>query len=149
MPRLHETVHTRVASDEAFAFVADFANNPAWDPNTVSAERLDDGPLGVGARYRLDVKLRGGVAPMTYVVTAWEPSSRVVLEGVGSNVVATDEIRFAPDGDGTRIEYIADIRLTGWMRLLEPLAGGAFDRIAKNAAAGMHRELEALTEVAA
>jgi hypothetical protein len=73
----------------------------------------------------------------------------VVLEGRGDNVVATDEIRFAPDGDGTRIEYIADIRLTGWMRLLEPLAGGAFDRIAKNAAAGMHRELEALTEAAA
>jgi carbon monoxide dehydrogenase subunit G len=149
MPRLHETVLTRLAPDAAFAFVADFANNPAWDPNTERAERLDSGPLGVGARYRLDVKMRGGTVPMEYRVTVWEPSSRVVLEGKGDTVVATDEIRFTPDGDGTRIDYIADIRLTGWMRLLEPLAGGAFDRIAKNAAAGMHRELETLTEAAA
>ena len=149
MPRLHETIETRLPVDDAFAFVADFANCPAWDPNTVTAERLDPGPVGVGARYRLGVRQRGAVVPMEYRVVTWEPGRRVVLEGAGSNVRATDEIRFEATPTGTRVDYTANILLTGWMRLIEPLAGGAFDRIAKDAAAGMERALDERAAAAA
>ena len=142
MPRLHETIETRLPIDDTFAFVADFANCPAWDPNTVTAERLDPGPVGVGARYSLGVRQRGAVVPMEYRVVTWEPGRRVVLAGEGSNVRATDEIRFEATPTGTRIDYTADISLTGWMRLVEPLAGRAFEKIAKDAAAGMERACE-------
>jgi hypothetical protein len=142
MPRLHETIETRLPVDATFAFVADFANCPQWDPNTVSSERLDPGPLGVGARYALGVRQRGSVVPMEYQVIAWEPGRRVVLAGEGSKVRATDEIRFEATPTGTRVDYTADISLTGWMRLVEPLAGGAFAKIAKDAADGMERALE-------
>jgi carbon monoxide dehydrogenase subunit G len=141
MPRLHEIVETTLPVDDAFAFVADFANSPAWDPNTVSSERLDAGPVAEGARYRLHVRQGSRVVPMTYRVATWEPGRRVVLEGEGSNVEARDEIRFEPTGTGTRIDYTADIRLTGWMRLVEPFAGGAFRRLATDAATGMRRAL--------
>ena len=143
MPRLHERIETRLPIDEAFAFVADFANCPAWDPNTVTSERLDPGPVGVGARYRLGVRQRGSVVPMEYRVVTWEPGRRVVLAGEGSNVRATDEIHFEATPTGTRVDYTADIGLTGWMRLVEPLAGGAFEKLAKDAAAGMGAALEA------
>jgi carbon monoxide dehydrogenase subunit G len=142
MARLHETIETRLPLDETFAFVADFANIPAWDPNTVTAERLDPGPVGVGARYALGVRQRGAVVPMAYRVVTWEPGRRVVLTGEGRNIRATDEIRFAPSVGGTRVDYTADIDLTGWMRLLGPLARPALERIAKDAAAGMQRALE-------
>ena len=143
MPRLHETVTTSLPIDDAFAFVADFANAPHWDPGTATSERLDDGPVGVGARYRLGVRMGGRVAPMEYRVVGWEPGRRVVLRGHGSGVDAVDDIRFsaAPAG-GTSVDYTADIRLVGWMRLLGPFAGGAFRRIASQAAAGMHAALE-------
>lgn len=145
MTRLHETLETNLPLDEAFAFVADFANAQHWDPGVATSERIDDGPVGVGARYRLGVRMRGRVAPMEYRVTAFEAQHRVVLAGEGSNVTAVDEIRFAPraDGSGTRIEYIADIRLGGWMRLLAPFAGGAFRTLADNAVRGMRAALEA------
>jgi len=142
MPRLHETIETRLPVDEAFAFVADFANITAWDPNTVAAERVDPGPVHVGARYALRVRQGGSVVPMEYRVVTWEPGRRVVLSGEGRNVRATDEIRFEPIPTGTRVDYTADINLTGWMRLVQPLAGGALERIAKDAAAGMERALE-------
>jgi dehydrogenase/reductase SDR family protein 12 len=142
MPRLHEIVDTSLPIDEAFAFVADFANQSLWDPNTVTSERIDDGPVGVGARYRLDVRQGSNVVPMEYRVTTWEPGRRVVLAGEGSHVRATDEIRFEPTATGTRVDYTADIGLTGWMRLVEPFAGGALDKIGKNAVAGMQRALD-------
>ncbi len=144
MPRLHETVTTRLPLDETFAFVADFANAPAWDPGTATSERLDAGPVGSGARYRLGVRMGGRVAPMEYRIAGWEPPVRVVLRGSGSGVQAVDDIRFAaaPDG-GTVVDYTADLRLTGWMRLLAPFAGGAFKRIGAQAAAGMRAALDA------
>lgn len=144
MTRLHETLETALPVDDAFAFVADFANARHWDPGVATSERIGDGPVGIGARYRLGVRMRGRVAPMEYRITAFDAPRRVVLAGEGSNVTAVDEIRFAPraDGTGTRVEYIADIRLGGWMRLLAPFAGGAFRALADNAVNGMRRALD-------
>ncbi len=151
MPRLHETIDTALPVDEAFAFVADFVNASRWDPGVATSERIDPGPVGIGARYRLGVRMRGRVVPMEYRITAFEPTRRVVLSGDGSGVTAVDEIRFerGPAGTGTHIDYVADIRLGGWMRVLEPFLGGTFDRIAKDALGGMQRTLDALAAASA
>jgi len=142
MTRLHETIETSLPIDETFAFIADFANAQHWDPGVATSERIDTGPVGLGARYRLGVRMRGDVAPMEYRITTYEPPRRVVLTGEGSNVSAVDEIRFEPGSTGTRIDYTADIRLTGWMRLVAPFAGGAFEKIARDALGGMQRALD-------
>jgi hypothetical protein len=144
MPRIHETLQTSLSVEDAYTFIADFANTAQWDPGTLSSVRLDEGPVGVGARYRLQVRMGRRVAPMEYRIVTHEPTSRVVLEGAGSGVTARDEIRFAPlPTGGTAIDYVADIRLGGWMRLLEPFAGAAFRRIGRDAQQGMRGTLDA------
>ncbi len=142
MAILRERIDTELALDDAFAFIADFANAEQWDPGVASSERLDAGPVGVGSRYRLEVRMGGRLAPMEYRVTAFEPSRRVVLAGSGSGVEAVDEIEFEATPSGTRIDYTADIRLRGWLRLAAPFAGGAFARIARDARDGMARALD-------
>ena len=149
MTTLHERIETRLPIDEAFAFVADFANASHWDPGVATSEALDDGPPRLGTRYRLGIRLRGRVAPMEYRVTTWQPTERVVLAGEGSGVTATDDIRFSPTPTGTAIDYTAEIRLGGWMRLVEPFAGGTFRRIAHDALDGMQRALDARAEAGA
>ena len=149
MPTIHETIDTHLARDEAFDFVADFANAAAWDPGTATSERIDDGPVGVGARYALGVRMRGRVAPMEYRITTLEPLRRVVLAGEGSGVRATDTISFEPTAGGTRIDYTAEIHLTGWMRHLGPFVGGAFAKIGREARDGMQRTLDERARAAA
>jgi carbon monoxide dehydrogenase subunit G len=149
MARLHETIETSLQAEEAFAYIADFANSKVWDPGVATAERIDPGPVGLGARYNVGVLLRGKVSPMEYRITTYEPSTRVILTGEGSNVSAVDEIRFEPIPTGTRIDYTADIHLGGWMRLVEPFAGGAFDKLAKDALGGMQKTLEERAKAAA
>jgi carbon monoxide dehydrogenase subunit G len=141
--KLHEQIETVLPPDAAFDYIADFANAAEWDPGTERSERVDPGPVGVGARYRLDVRIGSRVAPMEYRITAFEPSRRVVLEGTGSGVSAVDEIRFAPAGHGTRIDYTADIRLGGLLRLVQPFLGRAFERVGRDAATGMRKSLDA------
>jgi carbon monoxide dehydrogenase subunit G len=143
MTRLTEQIQTSLPIDDVFAFVADFANSMYWDPGVATSERIDAGPVGLGARYRLGVKMRGRVTPMEYRITTFDAPLRVVLTGEGSGVSAVDEIRFEPAGTGTRIDYTADIRLGGLMRLAQPFLGGAFAKIARDALDGMQRALDA------
>ena len=154
MPTLRETIETDLPPHESFAFIADFANAPAWDPGTATSERLDSGPVGVGARYRLGVRMRGKVVPMEYRIETFEPDRLVVLRGEGSGVRARDEITFQPTesgtggGSGTRIEYVAEIHLQGLARFLEPLLGGTFAKIGRAARDGMQRALDDLARSA-
>jgi carbon monoxide dehydrogenase subunit G len=114
-----------------------------------TSERIDTGPVGLGARYRLGIRMLGRVAPMEYRITTYEPSRRVVLTGEGSNVSAVDDIRFDPTPTGTRVDYTADIRLTGWMRAAQPFAGGSLQKIGRDALGGMQRALDERAKAAA
>ena len=128
MTRLREQIRTSLGPEAAFAYVADFANSMHWDP---------------GTRFELDVRLGGRVASMEYRISVFEPSARVVLVGEGSGISAVDEIRFSPDGTGTLIDYTADIRLGGALRLVQPFLGRAFANVGRDALTGMQRTLDA------
>jgi carbon monoxide dehydrogenase subunit G len=143
MTTLHEQVETTLPIEDVFDYVADFANSQEWDPGVATAERLDDGPIGPGSRFRLGVRLGPRVAPMEYRISVFERPTRVVLVGSGSGVSAVDEIRLERLTTGARLDYTADIRLGGILRLFEPFLGGAFANIGRNAADGMQRTLEA------
>jgi carbon monoxide dehydrogenase subunit G len=142
MTTLHERIETSLPIDEAFAYVADFANAPEWDPGVATAERIDQGPVGVGSRYRLGVRMGRRVAPMEYRVSVFEPPFRVLLTGSGSGVNAVDDIRFTRAEDGTVVDYTADIKLGGVLGLIQPLLGGAFANLGRNAVDGMQRTLD-------
>ena len=145
MTRLHEEIETPLSLDVAFPFVADFANSSRWDPGVRSSEAVNPGPPAIGARYRLMVRMGGRFAPMEYRVSELEPMRRVVLTGSGSGVSAVDEIRFERAGTGSHIDYTADIRLGGLLRLVQPFLGGSFRKIAKDALAGMEKTLNEMS----
>lgn len=143
MTTLHERVETTLPIEDVFDYVADFANSMEWDPGVATAERLGDGPVGLGSRFRLGVRLGPRVAPMEYRISAFEPPTRVVLVGSGSGVSAVDEIRLARIATGTGLDYTADIRLGGILRLIQPFLGATFAAIGRNASDGMQRTLDA------
>jgi Polyketide cyclase / dehydrase and lipid transport len=47
-----------IAADHraVFAFVSDLRNEPRWNPDCRAVTKLDDGPVGLGARYRANWK---------------------------------------------------------------------------------------------
>jgi len=146
MTRIHERLETVLPIEAAFDYVADFANAEAWDPGTDWSRRTasEEGPVQAGSTFELGVKMGGRVAPMTYRITEFERPTRVVLVGEGSGVTSIDDIRFQRSGDETTVDYAADIRLGGLLRLVQPFLGGRFERIGKDAAAGMAATLGAL-----
>jgi carbon monoxide dehydrogenase subunit G len=144
MTRIHETVEADVPLEAAFDYIADFDHADVWDPNTTEARRLDGEEIGPGTRFALRVRMGGKAAPMEYRITDYERPRRVVLEGEGSGVSSIDDIRFQRRGDRTVIDYRAEIRLGGVLRVVQPFLGGTFAKIGREAAAGMARELTRL-----
>ena len=143
MVRLHEVINVKRPIEWAFAYTADFANSQRWDPGVASSTRVGDGPVAVGSSFELMVAFGGRQTPMTYTVTVYEPSTRVVLEGVGSTLTAVDDIRFATAGDGTEVTYTADLSFKGVLRFAEPFLRPFLNRVGERAVAGLARELDA------
>jgi len=146
MTRLVEHLTTPLPREAAFAYIADFARQAEWDPNTVSSKRIDGGELGVGARFALEVKVGNRTTPMEYHITEYQAPSRVALVGEGSGIWSHDIITFSDVPGGTRVEYDFEIKLSGLLGLIQPLLGRAFAGIAKGGVSGMKRELDALAQ---
>jgi hypothetical protein len=87
-------------------------NDPSWIGGVRTAERLTDGPIGVGSR----VRRRGGFMgrPIEWVmdVTAFEPDRRLAMHAVRSPFPMDVTYHLEPHGNGTR----AGIRIQGEAR---------------------------------
>lgn len=142
MTTIRKQIQVPTPIDEAFAYVADFATTAEWDPGIAEARRVDDGKLGVGARFEVVADFNGRRLPLTYEIAAFEPPTRVVLVGEGSTFSGTDEITLTPSaGGGTRITYEADINLKGAGKLAQPFMKGRFEQMGDDAVRGLERVL--------
>jgi len=141
MKRLYETIEVPSTQDEAFRFTSNFGLIEQWDPGVTESEKLTSGPVREGSRFRVVVKTGLGTTEMQYVISRYEPSERVVLEGKGEGIHAVDEIRFSETEDGTRIDYSAEITLGGLAGAVEFLLGPVLERVGRKAMAGLRQAL--------
>ena len=142
MARYRATIQSKKSPEEAFEYLADFANAREWDPGVVEGENLTGQPIGRDSRFRLASRFLGRRVPLEYRIIAYEPPCRVVFQADQVAVCSTDEIRVVPVGAGTSVTYDADLRLKGPLgRLMDPLLGLAFRRIGDRAAAGLRNAL--------
>lgn len=141
MARYVGTIATPKTREEVFDYMADFTSVEQWDDTAVSAVRLDDGPIGLGARFRVTVRFAGRENDFDYETIAYERPGRLLLRAESGSVVSEDEVTVAPDGDGSLLTYDAKLQAKGAMKLAEPVLALLFRRLGDNAAAGLAREL--------
>ena len=140
--RVRKEIQVSLPREEAFGYVADFANSAEWDPGIAAGMKITDGPVRKGSEFEIVAVFRGKRQPFHYVITAFEPACRVVLMGEGEKARSVDEIAFEPVGGGTRIIYVAVIRLKGIARVAEPLLASTMNRMADDALAGLKHVLD-------
>ena len=117
------TIETQIdrPAGEVFAYATDPDKLATWQTNTVSAVRLDDGPLGPGSRLREVHRAPGGKELESVVeVSEYEPPRTFALRVVEGTPVHL-RMTFGPRDSGTLLRFAAHGRLTGALRLAEPL----------------------------
>lgn len=145
MARISEPLTLPIPPELAFDNVADFTTTAVWDPGITAGERLDDGPLGVGSRFEVQLALGPLSVPLVYEITTYDRPNRVVLETTGLLYHGEDDVTFDAIGEDTLVTWNALFRLRGPGRLLDPVLGVGFRRTAAEAVAGLERFLRSLS----
>ena len=57
--RYTTTIRSKLAPEDAFAYMADFSNARFWDPSVSEARRERHGPVGLGSTFHLVARFAG------------------------------------------------------------------------------------------
>jgi hypothetical protein len=130
MLRHIDKVESPRPQEEVFDYMAEFSNAAEWDPGTVSARRLDDGPIGKGSRFELIVRFAGRESPFVYEITEYDRPRRVVLRAETDAATVTDRMSVAPAAaSGSILTYDARLELKGARKAMTPLMAILFGRV--------------------
>ncbi len=106
VPGLQRTVTIAAPSDRVWSVVVDVERWPERIPTVDAVERLDDGPLVVGSRTRLQQpRLPAGV----WTVTELTPGRSYTWESRSPGVTVTASHLVEPHPDGSRLTLAVDV----------------------------------------
>jgi ligand-binding SRPBCC domain-containing protein len=129
--------------EDVFAYVTDLDKLHEWQPNVVSVTNETGGALKQGSRLREVRKGPLGRDVSSLVeVSAFEPNRRFNLRILEGPLPIDGSHTFSAENDGTRIDFTAEGRPGGPMRLLEPLLARVLKRQFKEYYAALKRNLE-------
>lgn len=108
--------------DDVFDFVADECNEPRFNPQMTSVEKLSEGDVGLGTRFGATVLSGGRAVPMVIEFTRFDRPHLLRSRTTMSGMVILGELTFEPvDGDKTLMRWAWQMEPSGAMRLLKPL----------------------------
>ena len=140
MPHVVVRFRTSMSAPAALGYLGDFSHAPEWDPSVSRAVRLDEGPLREGSSFDLIVSMGRRSLPLRYEVTECD-DDHVVLRARSARLESLDRISVVSMAEGAELTYDARLRLLGPWRVLSPLLGIAFRRLAARAAEGIRQRV--------
>jgi len=121
MIRVEISVFIRRPSEEVFAYLSNFENNPQWQSGMVSARFTIQGPLGVGSTYAQEARFLGRPVHSQFEVIEYEPGRLVKATSTGGSFPITFTRMVSQVEGGTQVEAIIEGDATGFTRPAEPL----------------------------
>jgi uncharacterized protein YndB with AHSA1/START domain len=106
---------------EVFAFVTDTANDPAWHTDILEARKTSEGPIGSGTTWHLRFKPAMGVSEGDAEVVTFEANRTEVMRSMVGPMQPTLTYLFEPTDGGTRFTRRVQIKVSGMMRVMEPM----------------------------
>jgi len=105
-------------------YIADPTRFAEWrrGAGVTRAAPIDDGPMAVGSRFRMDVTTQGQSGSLECTVTALEEHRRFAFESIDkSGVSGSADTRLEADGSGTQLDFAFELRLPGAWRMMQPV----------------------------
>jgi hypothetical protein len=109
MPVIQHKISINRSVTDVFRFVADFSNNPKWQPNAIRLERSGVVRLGemiVGTR-----RIMGRMVHVNADVVDYSPNQTIAFTGIMGSYPFRSTYKFYYGGGGTEMTEILDIRI--------------------------------------
>ena len=123
MPKVAGEVVIHRAIDEVFDFVADERNEPSYNDHMVRVELLSGLPIGLGTRFRAELKRGRWVMPMTVEWTEYDRPRRLGSITRSTMMETEGALTFEGVPGGTKMPWSWDVRPRGFARALTPIVG--------------------------
>src|SRR5690348_15824392 len=111
--------------EEVFDFLADARNEPRWLPGASGVEKVSDGLVGLGARFRGEYARIGTV---TLDIVAFERPVRVTFHGQARSMVFDDAVELVATPSGAILRAAMGSHPSGLMKLMTPAVRGVIQR---------------------
>jgi carbon monoxide dehydrogenase subunit G len=142
--RLEQTFTVARPPEAVFDYLTDAAHLAEWQTSKVSVEQLTPGPPALGTRIREKTKPPGAPAFEQVVeFTEFDRPRRVHTHIVEGPQPIDGTWTFTAEGAGTRVHFVADGELRGFLRFLGPVARRMLDRQFAGYHEKLRRNLEA------
>jgi uncharacterized protein YndB with AHSA1/START domain len=127
--------------EQLFDLLADVRNEPKWQPDVRSVEKLTDGPVGQGTRFRGSYR---GLGDLDVEITEYDRPGRLGFACHGTRMDMDVAFTFKPHGTGAEIGGEIETRPKGLMKLMSPLMRSMMKREMAKRPAQMQAGLDAI-----
>lgn len=138
MAVVRNTVLARCTPEEAFDYLSDQRNELEWGSSCEAVEKLTDGPVGVGTRYR--AKWKGSPPAELEILTFDRPRSWTSVSRGSVEIHFTGTVE--PTVEGVRVTGELRPAARGLYRLLVPVMTLLMRRDGPATVEGMREALE-------
>jgi uncharacterized membrane protein len=108
--------------EQVFDFVADQRNEPIYNPRMLRSEKITEGPIRVGTRFRAAARSKRRPVEMLIEVTEYQRATRFGSRTTMSAVDINGGLTFEAVDGATRMSWSWEVRPRGLpLRLLGPL----------------------------
>jgi uncharacterized protein YndB with AHSA1/START domain len=122
---IEHAVDIQRSPDDVFDYCTDLRREPEWNPRTRRIQKLTDGPIGLGTRYRGEW-IKGD--PMTIEFVRFERPTTWTSVGRSRRLLANSEGQVSKTPGGARLVIRMELQPQGPLRLLLPVLGPTMRR---------------------
>lgn len=138
----HEvTIHLNKPVEQVFAFLVDTGKLSTWQSNLIKLERITEGPLRTGSRFREIRRIGKRESEVQGEITALELNKRLETKTT-TKPQAMVSYLLNPEQGGTRLMYKFVLVTSGLMRLAEPMIAGSIKKESESDFETLKRILE-------
>jgi uncharacterized protein YndB with AHSA1/START domain len=128
--------------EEVFAYVTDVTNDPAWHTDVLEARKTSEGPIGVGTVWHSRFKPSMGISEGDMEVVSFEPNRKQVTRGQIGPMQPTLTYLFERTNGGTTFTRRVQIKVSGFMKIMQPMMAMMVPKQNKGFLANLKRVLE-------
>ena len=136
--RVEESFQVRSDPETLFDYITDPERLPEWQTTKVSVEQITPGEIGQGTRLRERTKGTRGEFDQVTEFTVFDRPRKLHVTIVEGPYPVNGTWTLEPEGDGTRVHFVAEGELGGLARVAQPVLA----RLIKRQFADYHRRLK-------
>ncbi|MET0765925.1 MAG: SRPBCC family protein [Blastococcus sp.] len=132
--------------DVVFDFVTDERNEPTYNPDLLSSEKVTAGPIRLGTKFTAVHKARRRPIDMVIEVTEYDRPRRMGSTTATPAGEVRGGLTFEEVEGGTRLRWLWEMRPRGVARFLGPLVRLVGNRQERACWAGLKRYMESVPQ---